>query len=169
MIGNPWQEIVGTPISPEAAWRVLDDWKAKRKEIGVLFCGRSGTAVIAAMCTVRPARNGLLQMKGDSAGASLNLKLAKFSYGPMQVWPHWPAGPTAEVLALQAYLATGDWLVLAEGYFAQGIGAAGLADVIRRRDATSGCAGSPADPYETIATTGLPSDRARQQCESAGD
>ena len=116
MTENPWQEIVGEQISSEDAWRVLDDWKSKRKEIGVLFCGRSGTAVIAAMCTVRAARNGLLQMKGDSAGASLNLKLAKFSYGPMQVWPHWPAGPTAEVLALQAYLATGDWLVLAEGY-----------------------------------------------------
>jgi hypothetical protein len=25
-------------------------------------------------------------------------------------------GPIVEVLALQAYLATGDWLVLAEGY-----------------------------------------------------
>ena len=116
MTENPWQEIVGEQISSDDAWRVLDDWKAKRKEIGVLFCRRSGTAVIAAMCTVRAARNGLLQMKGDSAGASLNLKLAKFSYGPIQVWPHWPAGPTAEVLALQAYLATGDWLVLAEGY-----------------------------------------------------
>jgi hypothetical protein len=58
----------------------------------------------------------LLLMKGDGAGASLNLKMAKFSYGPMQVWPHWPAGPAAEVLALQAYLAAGDWLVLAEGY-----------------------------------------------------
>ena len=28
----------------------------------------------------------------------------------------WPAGPIVEVLALQAYLATGEWLVLAEGY-----------------------------------------------------
>ena len=116
MTGNPWQAIVGEPISSEDAWRVLDDWKAKRKEIGVLFCGRSGTAVISAMCTVRAARNGLLQMKGEGAGAALNLKMAKFTYGPMQVWPRWPAGPTAEVLALQAYLATGDWLVLAEGY-----------------------------------------------------
>jgi len=34
----------------------------------------------------------------------------------MQVWPRWPAGPTVEVLALQAYLATGEWVVLAEGY-----------------------------------------------------
>jgi hypothetical protein len=113
---NPWQEVVGEQIPSEDAWRVLDDWKAKRKEIGVLFCGRSGTTVIAAMCTVRSARNGLLQMKGDAAGASLNLKSAKFTYGPMQVWPRWPSGPQAEVLALQAYLPTGEWLVLAEGY-----------------------------------------------------
>jgi hypothetical protein len=116
MMGNPWQEIVGTPISPEEAWRVLDNWKAKRKEIGLLFCGRSGTAVIAAICTVRATRNGLLQMKGEGAGASLNLRLAKFTYGPIEVWPHWPAPPAEEVLALQAYLATGDWLVLSEGY-----------------------------------------------------
>jgi hypothetical protein len=116
MIENQWQEIVGTPISPEEAWRVLKEWKARRKEIGMLFCGRSGTAVISAMGTVRAARNGLLQMKGEGAGASLNLKTARFTYGPMPVWPNWPAGPTAEVLALQAYLATGDWLVLAEGY-----------------------------------------------------
>jgi len=116
MIENQWQEIVGTPISPEEAWRVLDDWKAKRKEIGLLFCGRSGASVFSAMCTVRAVRNGTLQMKGDGAGASLNLRMAKFTYGPMQVWPQWPAGPIVEVLALQAYLATGDWLVLAEGY-----------------------------------------------------
>jgi len=116
MTENPWQETAGEPISQEDAWRVLDDWKAKRKQIGVLFCGRSATAVITAMCTVRDARNGLLLMKGDGVGASLSLKRAKFSYGPIQVWPHWPAGPAAEVLALQAYLATGDWLVLAEGY-----------------------------------------------------
>jgi hypothetical protein len=116
MIENQWQEIVGTPISPEDAWRVLDEWRAKRKEIGMLFCGRSGTAVILAMCTVRATRNGLLQMKGDGAGASLNLRMAKFTYGPMQVWPNWPSGPAVEVLALQAYLPNGDWLVLAEGY-----------------------------------------------------
>jgi len=116
MIENQWQETVGTPISSEEAWRVLDEWKAKRKQIGLLYCGRSGATVLSAMCMVRAARNGLLQMKGEGAGVSLNLKMAKFTYGPMQVWPHWPAGPTVEVLALQGYLATGDWLVLAEGY-----------------------------------------------------
>ena len=116
MIENEWKETVGTAIPPEDAWRVLDDWRVAQKEIGLLFCGRSGTAVLSALCTVRTARNGVLQLKGEGAGASLNLKLAKFTYGPMQVWPRWPAPPTVEVLALQAYLATGEWVVLAEGY-----------------------------------------------------
>jgi hypothetical protein len=116
MIQNQWQESVGTPISPEEAWRLLDDWKTRRKEIGLLFCGRSGTSVISAMVTVWAVRNGTLQMKGDGAGASLNLRMANFTYGPMQAWPRWPAGPVVEVLALQASLATGEWLVLAEGY-----------------------------------------------------
>jgi hypothetical protein len=116
MAGNPWQEIVGTPISPEEAWRVLDDWKVQRKEIGVLFCGRSGTAALSALCKVQSVRNGRLRMKGDGGGASVDLKSARFTYGPMQVWPNWPAPQTVEVLTLQAFLSTGDWLVLAEGY-----------------------------------------------------
>ncbi len=82
----------------------------------MLYCARSATATIAAMCLVRMARRGMLLLKSDSGGASLNLKLARFSYGPLQVWPRWPSGPTSEVLALQAFLAGGEWLVLAEGY-----------------------------------------------------
>jgi hypothetical protein len=103
-------------MPPEDAWRMFDEWRANRKEIGLLFCGRSGTTVISALCTVRTARNGLLQLKGEGTGASLNLKQARFTYGPMQVFPRWPAPPPAEILAVQAFLATGDWLVLAEGY-----------------------------------------------------
>jgi hypothetical protein len=113
---NPWQEIVGTPLPPEDAWRMFDEWRADRKEIGLLFCGRSGTTVISALCTVRATRSGVLQLKGETTGASLNLKQARFTYGPMQVFPRWPAPPPVEILALQAFLATGDWLVLAEGY-----------------------------------------------------
>src|SRR5215475_9555036 len=113
---NPWVETVGTPIPPEDAWRMFDDWKASRKEIGILFCGRSATTVLSALCTVRMARNGLLQLKGENAGASLNLKEAKFTYGPVQVFPRWPAPPPVEIMAVQAFLVTGDWLVLAEGY-----------------------------------------------------
>jgi len=81
----------------------------------VLRPGGGGT-VISALCTVRGTRNGLLQLMGEGTGAALNLKEAKFTYGPMQVFPRWPAPPPVEILALQAFLATGDWLVLAEGY-----------------------------------------------------
>ena len=80
-----------------------------------LFGGRSGGVAISAEMTIRAARNGLVQLRGDGAGASFNLKQAKFTYGPMQVFPRWPAPPPVEVMALQVYLATGDWLVLAEG------------------------------------------------------
>ena|ERR1039458_3096924 len=113
---NQWRETVGAPVSSEEAWRVLDEWRVKQNEIGMLFCARSGIAVLSAMCTVRAARNGMLQLKGEDFGASLNLKQDKFTYGPMQVWPHWPAPPTVEVLAFEAYLAGGEWLVLAQGY-----------------------------------------------------
>jgi hypothetical protein len=99
----------------EEAWLLFEDWKTGGKQIGVLFCGRSGTTAISALLTVSSARNGLLQLRGDGAGASFNLKQAKFTYGPMQVFPRWPAPPPVEIMALQAYLATGDWLVLAEG------------------------------------------------------
>ena len=103
-------------MPPEDAWRLFDEWKTSRKEIGLLFCGRSGTTVISALCTVHTTRNGMLKLKGESTGASSNLKQARFTYGPMQVFPCWPAPPPVEILALQAYLVTGDWLVLAEGY-----------------------------------------------------
>lgn len=116
MTGNPWQETVGAPLEPAEAWRIFDTWRTAEKPIGMLFCARSGGTVISAMCTIRGARNGILQMKGESTGASLNLKLAKFTYGPMQIFPRWPSPPPVEVMALQAFLATGDWLALAEGH-----------------------------------------------------
>lgn len=115
MTENPWTETVGTPIAAEEVWLTFENWKTARKEIGVLFCGRGGGTAIAGLMTVRSARNGLVQLKGDGAGASFNLKQAKFTYGPMQVFPRWPAPPPVEVMALQVYLATGDWLVMAEG------------------------------------------------------
>ena len=33
----------------------------------------------------------------------------------MQTWPHWPNPPVVEVIALQAYLPRGAWLVMVEG------------------------------------------------------
>lgn len=115
MTENPWRETVGTPVAAEEVWLKFEDWKTAGKEIGVLFCGRGGTTAISGLMTICSARNGLVQLKGDGAGASFNLKQAKFTYGPMQVFPRWPAPPPVEVMALQVYLATGDWLVLAEG------------------------------------------------------
>jgi hypothetical protein len=112
---NPWEEIVGNPIAAEGAWRLFEDWRSSAKEIGVLYCARGASASISAMLTVRSARNGVLRMKGDTAGAAFTLKEARFTYGPLQVFPRWPAPPPVEVMALQAYLVTGDWLVLAEG------------------------------------------------------
>ena len=111
-----WQEIAGSPIGAHEAWQLFDNWRAHGNEIGMLFCARSGTAVISAMCRVYATRNGLLLLKTADGGVSLNLKMAQFNYGPMKVWPRWPAGPTVDVLALQAFLEAGEWLVLAEGY-----------------------------------------------------
>ena len=112
---NPWRETVGSPIAAEEVWMMFEDWKRAGKKIGALFGGRSGGVAISAEMTIRAARNGLVQLRGDGAGASFNLKQAKFTYGPMQVFPRWPAPPPVEVMALQVYLETGDWLVLAEG------------------------------------------------------
>ena len=95
---------------------MFEDWRSDRREIGLLFCGRSGGTAFCAMCTVKAVRNGIVQMQGSGLAASLNLKQARFTYGPMQVFPNWPAPPPVDVLAMQAYLATGDWVVLAEGY-----------------------------------------------------
>src|ERR1035441_1274586 len=81
MTEYPWRETVGTPIAAEEVWLMFEDWKTAGKEIGVLFCGRSGSAAISALMTIRSARNGLVQLKSEGAGASFNLKQAKFTYG----------------------------------------------------------------------------------------
>jgi len=102
---NPWNETVGAPLASTEAWRLFDDWKTSAKEIGVLYCARAASASISAMLKVDSARNGTLRLKGEAAGAAFNLKEAKFTYGPMQVYPRWPAPPPVEVMAVQAYLA----------------------------------------------------------------
>ena len=58
---------------------------------------------------------------GQSAHAAFNLRDARFTYGPFQVFPRWPMGPMIELMALQAFLGNGDWLVLAEGLKPEGI------------------------------------------------
>ena len=64
------------------------------------------------LCSVR---QGTVQIENDSTAATFDLKEARFTYGPMQTWPHWPNPPVVEVIALQAYLPRGAWLVMVEG------------------------------------------------------
>lgn len=89
------------------------DWKAGRKQIGVRFISQLGR--FGAFGMLRSASKGTVQFQADSAGATFDLKEARFTYGPMQTWPHWPNPPVVEVMALQAYLPHGTWLVMVEG------------------------------------------------------
>jgi hypothetical protein len=96
------------------AWRIFDGWRASEQIIGVLFMGRHGS--LATSGTVTSARMGRLQLNGDCAEATFNLKNAEFLYGPVQMFPRWPYPPPVEVIAVQACLPDGDWLVLAENF-----------------------------------------------------
>lgn len=110
----------GTPIPAEEAWRRFDDWKSARKEIGIWFVSKAGSTV--GLCTVHSVRNGRLELRGDGMKAWFNLRQAElFTYGPLQTWPRWPMGPIVEVIAVQAYMNTGEWLVLAEGLPPEGL------------------------------------------------
>ena len=109
----------GKLIPSEQAWRTLDDWRAKGREIGVWFVARSGS--VRALGTLNSVRNGRLELRGSTVRAGFNLKDATFTHGPTQVFPRWPMGPMVEVMALQAFLNTGDWLMLAEGMRPEGL------------------------------------------------
>jgi hypothetical protein len=89
-------DYTGTPIQPDQAWRIFDDWKASHREVGIIFYGSSGTSLYT-MGVVESARNGKLLLKS----AALR--------------PKWPSPPIVEVMSVQAQLANGDWLALAEG------------------------------------------------------
>ena len=103
----------GKLIPAEQAWRRLDEWRAAGKEVGVWFVARAGS--VRTLGTVDAVRNGRLELRGTTVRAGFDLKGATFAYYPMQMFPRWPMGPMVEVMALQAFLGTGDWLVLAEG------------------------------------------------------
>ena len=92
---------------------MFDDCKTAQKEIGLRFISqlsRFGTSG-----TLRSVRQGTVPIQSDSTAATFDLKEARFTYGPMQTWPHWPNPPVVEVIALQAYLPRGAWLVMVEG------------------------------------------------------
>ena len=96
------------------AWRMFDQWRASGQTIGILFMGRHSSLTTSG--TVTGTRTGRLQINSDTAEASFNLKDAEFLYGPVQMFPRWPYPPPVEVIAVQACLPGGDWLVLAENF-----------------------------------------------------
>jgi hypothetical protein len=105
--------LTGQPIPATEAWRMLDDWKRGGIELGVYVAGKSGS--VAALVSIESARAGRVVLKGEGASVTLNLKGAEFAYGPVKMFPRWPAPPMVEVMALQAILNGTDWLVMAEG------------------------------------------------------
>ncbi len=109
----------GRLIDTDQAWRRFDAWMAGGKQIGVWFVAKSGSVRTAGIVT--GARHGRLQLRNPSANAAFDLQEARFTYGPFQVFPNWPAGPMVELIALQAFMANGDWLVMAEGLKPQAI------------------------------------------------
>ncbi|HWC96664.1 MAG TPA: hypothetical protein VG456_07940 [Candidatus Sulfopaludibacter sp.] len=109
----------GNLIPAEDAWRRFDAWMADGKQIGVWFVAKSGSLRTSGF--VKSARDGRVQLKGQTAQAAFHLEDARFTYGPFQVFPNWPAGPMVELMAVQAFLTNGDWLVLAEGLKPEGI------------------------------------------------
>ena len=100
-------------IPTDQAWRIFSTWQTSGKEIGVLFISQSGS--VATSGILQSARNGTVTVSSETAGAWFQLKDATFLYGPMQTWPRWPNPPIVEIVALQAVLPSGGWLVMAEG------------------------------------------------------
>jgi len=103
-----------TPIPTDQAWRTFSDWQTSGREIGVIFFGNSGSSLYT-MGFIERARNGKLLLQSATVRASFDLRQATFTYEPLQTWPRWPNPPIVEVIAVQAQLANGDWLALAEG------------------------------------------------------
>lgn len=109
--GQPY--FSGKLIAAEDAWKRLNAWRESGKEIGAWYVAKSGS--VRALGTVESARRGRLVFRGDSARAGFRLKNATFAYYPIGIYPRWPMGPVFEVMALQAFFETGEWLMLAEG------------------------------------------------------
>ena len=108
-----WTEVHGTAIETDRAWRMFADWTSTGKEIGMWYVSQPSRFV--GFGRLSSARNGVIQFQAEAARATFDLKEARFTFGTMQTWPRWPNPPIVEVLALQAYLPRGAWLVLVEG------------------------------------------------------
>jgi hypothetical protein len=114
----------GKLISSDEAWRRIRAWRATGKEIGMWYAAKSGS--IRALGTVDLARNSRLEISGSTLLAGFDLRGATFTYYPVQLYPRWPMGPIVEVMAVQAFLTTGEWLMLAEGFGLTGLPGPGL-------------------------------------------
>jgi hypothetical protein len=111
-------------IPADQAWRIFAGWHASRKEIGALFVSQSGTTFTLGI--LKSAKNGTVRLEGEWATSTFRLHDARFIFGPMQTWPRWPNPPIVEIIALQAVIPNGTWIVMADGLRANSISPAML-------------------------------------------
>lgn len=109
----------GKLIAADQAWQRFDQWMSAGKQIGVWFVAQSGS--LRTSGCVESAEGCRVHLRGQSAAAGFNLQEARFTYGPFQIFPNWPSGPMVELMAVQAFLPNGDWLVMAEGLKPEGL------------------------------------------------
>jgi hypothetical protein len=107
------QETAVNWIPTHQAWRIFADWQAKKKEIGAMFVAHSGT--FFTLGVLRSARNGVVRLESEWGSGTFRLRDARFAYGPMQTWPRWPNPPIVEIIALQAVIPDGTWIVMGDG------------------------------------------------------
>lgn len=107
----------GKLIAAHEAWRRLDEWSAAREKIGAWYVAKSGP--VRTLGVVKAARQGRLELRSPAGLATFNLKSAKFAYYPTPFYPRWPMGPAVNLMALHAFLESGEWLMLAEGLRAE--------------------------------------------------
>ena len=99
-------------VSAETAIELLTRWQDEANTVGVFFIADARTAVMVRACVNR-ASNGSLEIRdaaGQSTRASFGLSGANFQYGPVQVFPRWPAPPMVWVTGLSIWLPSGSWL-----------------------------------------------------------
>ena len=72
-----WTDIHGTPLEPDQAWRMFDDWKTAQKEIGLRYI--SQLSRFGTFGTLRSVRQGTVQIESDLTAATFDLKEARFT------------------------------------------------------------------------------------------
>jgi len=97
-VARPTPDPAGTPLEPQDAWPMFDEWRAHSRRTGILFLGSSGS--VTSSGTVTQARMGRLQFNSETAEVSFRLKSVNFTYGPVKMYPNWPNPPAVEVIAV---------------------------------------------------------------------